>query len=339
MKKFGIAAFAAAAVTATAFAAPAAQACDIKRPIVFGNLDWDSNSFHTAVAQMILEKGYGCKTDSIPGSTIPLNAGIVRGDVDVLMEIWSSTAPQVWTDGVKDGKVETVGINYPDAIQGWYVPKYLVEGPNAPAPDLKSVADLPKYKELFKDPEEPSKGRFYNCILGWSCEVTNTKKLTAYGLTKDYTNFRPGTGAALSAVVESSIKRHKPIVFYYWGPTWVLGKIGDQVVQLKEPAYNATDWKQLIDAKNPADVKHATAYPLTKIYIGVNSKFAKEAPAEIAFLKNYHTTAARASKALAYMQDHDGSAKNAAAHFLKTRQDLWTKWVPADVAKKVEAAL
>ncbi|MCC6717302.1 MAG: ABC transporter substrate-binding protein [Acetobacteraceae bacterium] len=338
MKKFGIAAIAAAAIAATSFAAPA-QACDIKRPIVFGNLDWDSNAFHTEVARLILEKGYGCKTDTIPGSTIPLNAGIVRGDVDVLMEIWSNTAPQVWTDGVKAGKVEALGINYPDAVQAWYVPKYLVEGPNAPAPDLKSVSDLVKYKELFKDPEEPTKGRFYNCILGWSCEVINTKKLHAYGLDKDFSNFRPGTGAALSAVIESSVKRHKPIVFYYWGPTWVLGKIGDDVVQLKEPAYDDAAWKQMMDAKSPADVTKATAYPLTKVYVGVNTEFAKLAPDAIAFLKNYRTTAALASKALAYMQDHDGSAKDAAVNFLKTRQDLWTKWVPADVAKKVEAAL
>ncbi|MEZ5855277.1 MAG: glycine betaine ABC transporter substrate-binding protein [Hyphomicrobiaceae bacterium] len=44
---------------------------------------------------------------------------------------------------------------------------------------------------MFKDPEELSKGRFYNCIAGWQCEVTNTKKLYAYGLLKDFTNFRP----------------------------------------------------------------------------------------------------------------------------------------------------
>lgn len=339
MKKFGIAAFAAAALAATTLAAPVAHACDVKRPIVFGDLDWDSNAFHTAVARFVLEKGYGCKTDSIPGSTIPIDGGAVRGDVDVVMEIWLNTAPKVWTDGVKAGKVEELGVNFPDAVQAWYVPKYLVEGPNAPAPGLKSVSDLPKYKALFKDPEEPSKGRFYNCILGWTCEVINTKKLHAYGLEKDFTNFRPGTGAALSAAIESAVKRKKPIVFYYWTPTWLFGKVGDDVVQLKEPAYNKATWDKLIAAKHAGEVDKATAYPLTKVYVGVNSKFAKEAPAEIAFLKNYHTNSALVSKALAYMQDHDGSAKQAAIHFLKTRKDLWTKWVPADVAKKIEAAL
>ena len=39
-------------------------ACDLDRPVVFGGLDYDSASFHTAVARFILEKGYGCRTDS-----------------------------------------------------------------------------------------------------------------------------------------------------------------------------------------------------------------------------------------------------------------------------------
>jgi len=317
----------------------AAQSCPIDRPIVFGDLDWDSAIFHNEVARFILEKGYGCKTDSIPGTTVPLYAGTVRGDVDVIMEIWSNTSPEVWTKGLADGKVREVGVNFPDAYQNWFVPRYLVEGDDAPAKGLKAVADLPKSKTLFKDPEEPSKGRFYNCISGWACEIVNTKKFHAYGLDKDFVNFRPGTGAALIAAIEGNIKRKKPIVFHYWGPTWLLGKLGDQIVALEEPTYNDADWKQLMDAKSPEEVKKATAYPQIKVLIGVNSKFADEAPELIAFLKNYRTTSSDASKALAYAQDQDGDMKAAAHHFLETRQDLWTKWLPEEVAARVKAAL
>jgi glycine betaine/proline transport system substrate-binding protein len=41
---------------------------------------------------------------------------------------------------------------------------------------------------------------------------------------------------------------------------------------------------------------------------------------------------------LAYMQENDASAEDAAVHFLKTSED-WTKWVPADVAERVKASL
>lgn len=316
-----------------------AQTCDIDRPIVFGDLDWDSAVFHNQVARFILEKGYGCKTDAIPGSTVPLYSGAVRGDIDVVMEIWSNTSPEVWTKGVQDKKVLEIGTNFDDAYQKWFVPRYLVEGDNAPAKGLKAVSDLPKYKELFRDPEEPGKGRFYNCIPGWECEAINTKKFHAYGLNADFSNFRPGTGAALVAAIEGAMKRKRPIVFHYWGPTWVLGKYEKDLIVLDEPAYDAAVWQTLMDAKNPADVKTATAYPQIPVVIGVNADFAEKAPEVIKFLGKYHTTSALVSEALAYMQDNDGSTEKAARNFLKNHQDIWTKWVSDDVAKRVQDAL
>lgn len=335
---------AAALAAAPLMAAPAAMAADtcdgIDRPIVFAGLDWDSNSFHNGVAGFILENGYGCEVDSIPGSTIPLLNGMIRGDIDVTMEIWIPNVKDAWEKAVADGDVVGVGLSYPDASQAWYIPKYLVEGDDAPAPDLKSVADLPKYAELFRDPEDPDMGRFYNCILGWGCEVMNTKKLTAYGLNDTFNNFRPGTGGALAAAIESSILRQRPIVFYYWGPTWVLGKVGDEIVKLEEPAYNDADFAAL-SAMAPEDVEPgmaATAWPLTEVTIGMNTEFRDAAPTVTEFMGKYGTVAAEISKALAYMQDESASAEEAAIWWLQNN-DTWKDWVPADVAEKVAAAL
>ncbi|NIR98930.1 MAG: ABC transporter substrate-binding protein, partial [Gammaproteobacteria bacterium] len=181
-------------MTLTPVGAVQAAECEVSRPVKFAGLDWQSNAFHVEVARFIMEKGYGCSTDSIPGSTIPLLQGMARGDLDVTMELWRDNVEEAWAKIRKANQAEILGVNFPDAIQGWFVPRYLVEGSGAKAPGLKAVSDLPKYKQLFRDPEEPSKGRFYNCILGWGCEVINTNKLKGYGLLSDYTNFRPGTG-------------------------------------------------------------------------------------------------------------------------------------------------
>ncbi len=318
--------------------AQAAQ-CSLTRKIMFGGLDWESNSFHTEVARFILEKGYGCKTDVLPGATIPILGGVVRGDIDIVMEVLQNSAPEVWNKGRAAGTVQEVGINYPDSTQHWYVPRYLVEGDEAPAKDLKNVSDLAKYKDLFRDPEEPAKGRFYNCISGWECETVNSKKLHAYKLDASFVNFRPGTGAALDAAITSAIKRKKPIVFYYWGPTWLLGKFNNNLVALNEPVFDEVKWKALKEAKSEADVKEATAYAVLPVLIGANSAFAKEAPEIIEFLHNYKTTAALVSQALADMQDNKASAADAAQHFLKAHPELWQKWVKNDISARVTAAL
>ncbi|MFP3335160.1 glycine betaine ABC transporter substrate-binding protein, partial [Pseudomonas sp. SIMBA_064] len=85
------------------------------------------------------------------------------------------------------------------ATEGWWVPEYVIKGDPAKglkplAPDLKTVQDLARYKEVFKDPESPGKGRFLNSPIGWTSEVVNAQKLKAYGLDDSYVNFRSGSG-------------------------------------------------------------------------------------------------------------------------------------------------
>jgi glycine betaine/proline transport system substrate-binding protein len=330
-----------AAAMALVFAAPALAAskpakCELSRAVIFAGLDYDSAQFHNAVAKYMVKNGYGCAVDELPGSVIPLLNGLARGDVDVDMEVWKDQVTEAWTKAEASGAVVDLGVNFPDAIQGWFVPRYLVEGAEAPAPDLKSVADLAKHKELFADPEEPGKGRFYNCIAGWQCEIVNTKKLAAYGLAESFTNFRPGTGAALDAAIQSAVLREKPIVFYYWGPTWLLGRLGDKVVQLAEPPFDAGVWQALSAEEKPTA---ATAYPTVAVHIGANAEFVKAAPKLAAFLKSYETSGQIVSTVLAYMADRNANADQAAIHFLKTWPDVWKKWVPKDVAERVTETL
>jgi glycine betaine/proline transport system substrate-binding protein len=325
-------AFAAVCAAVPALAQDKPQ-CELDRPVVFGSLNWDSAQFHGAVAEYIIKYGYGCETDSIPGDTTPLINGVARGDADLVMEIWTANPAEAWVEAEAAGQAVALGTTFPDANEGWFVPTSMVSGPNAVAPDLKSVADLPKYKDLFADPEEPGKGRFYNCPAGWHCEVVNGKKLEAYGLDGDFTNFRPGTGDALDAAAETAALRGKPALFYYWGPTWLLGEY--EFTQLEEPPFDPAKWDAMMDAEHPTE---ATASPTTKVVIGANKQFTEAAPKLAEFLTAYGSTSAATSAMLAYMRENKASAEDAAVHFLKTSED-WTKWVPADVADRVKASL
>lgn len=315
--------------------ADAPPACELDRPVVFAGMDWASNDFHNAVAGFILQHGYGCRTDRVPGSTITLLTGLARGDVDVAMEIWKDNVTEPWNRAKAAGQVVELGTNFPDAVQGWYVPRYLVEGEDAKAPELRKVEDLRRYKDLFRDPEEPGKGRFYNCILGWNCEIMNTKKLEAYGLSEHFTNFRPGSGAALAAAIASNYKRRKPFLAYYWGPTWVLGKY--DLVMLEEPPYEKAAWEVLRKAEHPTS---AVAYPVVEVVVGANAEFPRKAPRLAEFLSRYETTAGMVSRALAEMQEsRETTAEGAARHFLRSKPAVWSGWVPEDVAARVRAAL
>ena len=318
---------------------PESQACEVSEPIVFAGLNWDSNEFHTAVAQRILRDGMGCAVDKIPGATIPLHNGMIKGDIHIIMEIWLANESKVWLDGVAAGKVSAIGVNMADAVQAWYIPRYLVEGPNAPAKGLRSVADLPRFKGLFADPEEPGKGRFYNCMAGWACETLNTKRLSGYGLSEHFTNVRPGSGAALDAAIISALKRRRPIFFYYWGPSWLLGQHAEELIALEEPPFDALKWASLVAATDSAKVKAATAFPVVDIVIGVNQAFIQKAPTIAQFLRQYRTNTRLVSEALASMQTGKVSADAAARLFLMNHPEVWERWVSPDVARRVRSSL
>ncbi len=171
----------------------------------------------------------------------------------VIGEEWAGRSP-VWVKAEAEGKVVSLGDTVKGATEGWWVPEYVVKGDPAKgikalAPDLRSVTDLPRYKDVFKDPEAPNKGRFLNSPIGWTSEVVNKQKLKAYGLDASYVNFRSGSGAALDAEISSSIRRGKPVLFYYWSPTPLLGRF--KLIQLEEPPFDAQAWKTLTDADNP----------------------------------------------------------------------------------------
>jgi len=321
----------------------AAPNCGLDRPVRFAGNDWASHQFHVAVASHILAKGYGCKVSTIPGTSQPLLNALAKGDVDILMELWKENNVEIWSKMEKSGRaIETKGVSIQGAIQAWWVPRYLVEGDakrgiKPQAPGLRRVSDLPKYKALFRDPEQPSKGRFYNCKLGWNCEKVNSRKLEAYGLLAHYTNFRAGSGAALDAAIASAYKRGRPVVFYYWGPTWVLGKY--DLLRLEEPAYDKAVWDKLDKATSGVGLE-ACAYPTIRVTIAVNKAFAEAAPRLVRFLDRYRMRDDLVNKALVLMREtRDRTGAKAARDFLRKHPEIWTDWVPAEVAARVKASL
>ena len=302
------------------------------KTFVFADAGFDSLVFHNEVARFILEKGYGYKTDQIPGSTTATIQGLETGDIDIYMEVWTDNVMEVYQKALDSGNAVEVGLNYDDNRQGFYVPTYMIEGDKERgiepmAPGLKSVEDLPKYKDLFKDPEDPSKGRIVGSIPGWEVDKIVTEKVENYGLDKHFNLFRPGSEAALSTSIAKAYEEGKPWVGYYWEPTWIMGMY--DLTLLEEAEYNEEQWEK----------DRLTAFPSIDLTKAVNKEVYDNYPDVVEFIENYQSSSELVNEALAYMQENDASSKDAAIYFLKEHEDLWTEWVPEDVAKKVKEAL
>ena len=305
----------------------------IDRSLVFAGLDWGSAQLHNHIAGQILHAGFGCEYADIPGSTIPPMQGMVRGEIDITMEIWVNTAPDQFHDAVAAGEVLDLGLNMSATEMSFLVPRYVIEGDpergiEPMAPDLKSVADLPRYAHLFQDPEQPDKGRYYNCIIGWNCEGINTMKLVAHGLDEYYTNFRSDTAPALEASLAGAYERGEAWLGYFWSPTALLSLY--PVIQLEEPEWTQECW----------DGDRGCAFPPAIVDIAVSKGFADSASEEmIEFLRAYEMDHMLVSAYLAHQSTTEAEWVDVARHFLKTAPEVWTAWVSDEVASRVQAAL
>ncbi|RRV06879.1 ABC transporter substrate-binding protein [Pseudomonas sp. v388] len=316
-----------------------AMAADKTAPIIFGDLTWESGSLITEVLRTIVEKGYGHSTDTLPGSTVSLETALAKNDIQVIGEEWTGRSP-VWVKAEADGKVLGLGDIVKGATEGWWVPEYVIKGDAAKgikplAPELKSVADLARYKDVFKDPESPDKGRFLNSPSGWTSEIVNTQKLKAYGLNDSFVNFRTGSGAALDAEIDSAIRRGKAVLFYYWSPTPLLGR--HKLIRLQEPPFDAEAWKTLTDASNPNP--RGTSSLAANLSIGVSAPFNEKYPELVTFFKKVDLPIDLLNQTLGRMSEKRLDPKAVAQGFLKDHPEVWNAWVPADVAAKVTASL
>lgn len=308
-------------------------------PIHFADLNWESGSLITEILRVVVESGYGLPTDSLPGTTITLETALASNDIQVIGEEWAGRSP-VWVKAEAEGKVIALGDTVKGATEGWWVPEYVIKGDPARglkplAPELRSVADLARYKDVFRDPETPGKGRFLNSPIGWTSEIVNQQKLKAYGLQDSYVNFRSGSGAALDAEITSSIRRGRPVLFYYWSPTPLLGRY--KLVQLQEPPFDAEAWKTLTDAGNPNPRPSRSL--ASKLSIGVSAPFHQQYPQLVSFFRQVDLPIDPLNQALAQMSESHSTPRDAARAFLKQHPEIWRAWVPQDIADKVAAAL
>ncbi len=55
-----------------------AAECPYPGKVVFAGLNWESGMFTTDLLRYVLEKGYGCETDALPGNTVTMETPCAR---------------------------------------------------------------------------------------------------------------------------------------------------------------------------------------------------------------------------------------------------------------------
>lgn len=322
-----------AAFTASMLSGGAAYAaCE---DVTIAAFSWQSSEALANVDQIILSAGYGCNASIIAGDTVPtITAMIEKGQPDLASETTPSLMGDVYTKGAAEGRVAEVGVPISDGtVSGWYIPTYVAEA----HPEIKTVDDAIARPELFPAPEDASKGGVIQGPQGWGDTVVTAQLYKALDLDNKGWNLVPtGSAAALDGAIAKAYEQKQGFIAQYWAPTSLLVKY--PMVRL-EMAHDAAEWARCTSVQDCPDPK-VNYWAPTEMRTLASSDFAAAMdPAIKDYLGKRSWTQAEVSQVMAWMTDNQANGEDGAKWFLQNMPDVWTKWVPADVAEKVKASL
>lgn len=288
-----------------------------KKPTIrINQWSWSSGEVQARIVGEIIKSAYGYPVEYQGGSSAMVVTGMRRGDLDFGVGTWTNNVGTPLNEGYIEGELIDLGQAYPNAPHGYYVPTFVIEGDEERgiepmAPDLEYLSDLAKYWKVFKDPADPRKGRIYGVPSTWGLADEDPKLFKAVGIEDEFNKMDPGSQAGLVSAATGAYKKDNPVVFYYWEPTWLMGKY---------------DFTRL---KFDEVVKEKEVYPLSnKVHIVANPSLAEKAPRVVNLLANYQVTLDQMNNTLAYMQETDASTREAAIWFLKNHRETWHTWFP-----------
>ena len=305
--------------------------------ITVASMTWQSAEVTASLDKMILEKGYGCDVEIVPGDTVPsLTSIIEKQEPDVIPEGWVSLQPELISQGLAENKIKiTVDILSDGGVNGWWVPKYFADE----HPDIKSIPDALKHPELFPAPEDPSKGAVFNGPQGWGSTLITTQLFKAYGGEKaGFVLVDPGSAAGLDGTIARAYERQKPWLGFYWAPTAILGKY--QMVRLDFAApEDEKEWSRCMTVADCPDPKPGV-WPKDKVSTVVSQKFFDSADKDVLdYFQKRSWTNDTVNALLSHMTDTQATGDDGAKYFLNNNQEVWEKWVTPEAAEKIKASL
>ncbi len=304
--------------------------------VTIADMNWNSASLLANIDRFILEHGYDCEAELVPGDTTPTAISMIeKGRPDIVPEMWTNSVKEAMEKGISEGRLSYAGNALIDGgEEGFWIPKYLLEA----HPELKTIAGIMKHPELFKHPENSAAGGFYGCPSGWACQATTSNLFRALNLADaGFELIDPGSSAGLSGAIVKAYERKEGWFGYYWAPTAVLGKYDmvkvDFGVDFDEKEFLSCTTQQ--ECQNPK----VTDYPIAPVYTVTSGEFAAKNKMVMQYLQQRGLTNESMNQLLAWMENEQADGEDGMYHFLENYPDVWQTWLPKEQADKVAAAL
>ncbi|QFT84249.1 Glycine betaine/carnitine transport binding protein GbuC precursor [Halomonas sp. THAF12] len=279
MRIAGLALIAGASLTAAT-----AQAQD-KGSVHLAYVEWASEVASTNVVRAVLEQaGYEVEMTSL--SAAAMWQSVATGDADSIVAAWLPTTHADYLERVSD-QVDDLGPNLDGTKLGLVVPA---------DSDMNSIADLNDHADALG-------GKITGIDPGAGLMSLTEDVIDAYELDLD---LQSGSGATMTAALQTAIANDEPIVVTSWTPHWMFAR---------------WDLKYLED---PQDVYGGAE----QIHTIARDGLEEDMPGAYAILDAFEWTPEQMGEVMLMNQEEDSDPYENAKQWVEDNQDLVQEWLP-----------
>jgi len=276
--------------------------------------DWTGGAVMCEIVHQIAEREMGYKVKRIVMPSGPGRDEAIRaGDLDYGCELWpsySTTIQKYVTEYGGDGSMKKVADAGVIGVSSYYIPRYMVEGDDATAPDLKSWENMNQYADLFKTLETGDKGRLIGCPTpAWQCE--DNKRMELLGL--NYAAVELGSEAAHWAEMQAAYKRKEAFIAYAWEPHWIHAAL--DLVKVELPAHDEEKWP-------------ATGWAEDVTFNYANPDFMEKHPDMVELLTNFRLSNDEQAPLILAVDVDGREMEEVVVEWLYNNEDTWEAWMP-----------
>ncbi|TDR56032.1 glycine betaine/proline transport system substrate-binding protein [Halomonas ventosae] len=268
----------------TALAAGSAQAQD-KGSVHLAYVEWSSEVASTNVVRAVLEQaGYEVEMTSL--SAAAMWQSVATGDADAIVAAWLPTTHADYMERVGD-EVDDLGVNLDGTKLGLVVPAYS---------DIDSIAELNDHADAFNNEIigiDPGAG-----LMGLTEEVVDTYDLDLA--------LRSGSGATMTAALESAIQNEEDVVVTGWTPHWKFARWDLKYLEDPENVYGGAE----------------------QIHTIARQGLEEEMPEAYAILDAFEWTPEQMGEVMLMNQEEDADPYENAKQWVEENQDLVQEWLP-----------
>ena len=264
----------------------------VKKTIRMAATPWCTTPPLNSIAKILLEEEMGYEVELVHSTMDVAWAAVANGDIDVIMDAWVLNYPEkLITLG---DKIAIIGLNYGEAVQGWFVPEAYTP------PELTSVGQLNNYIELFDD-DGDGRGEIYGVEPG--CGGNRINQLMIDRLDLNYYQVESSEWAMLSMLAKAC-ESEKPILVYLWTPHW---------------AFSKHDLRYLEDPSG--------SFPKSIVMTIVNKEFLTREPDVCLFFNRFETTVEEMNQAIYEAEVKEREPMEIAREWIRENRSRVDSWL------------